>query len=303
MATFIEVAQFTNHEAREYLERIRWPNGVVCPHCGDTESSRKLEGTAHRKGLYKCYSCRRQYTVTVNTVMHKSKIPLRKWAMAFHLICASKKGVSALQLQRVLSLGSYRTAWHMAHRIRMAMRAEPLASLLKGTVEADETYVGGRRKGSRPGRSTDHKTPVFALVERNGIVQSQAVPDVTGATLKAAIRESVDPSARIVTDEYGSYRGLGKEFASHETVSHKAKEYARGDVHVNTAESYFSLLKRAIIGAHHSVSRRHLGRYCDERSFMWNHRKSNDGERTAAAIRGADGKRLTYNPIARPAHS
>ena len=256
METFAQVAQFSDADARGYLESIRWPDGPVCPHCGDTENAKRLNGEAHRPGLHKCYSCNKQFTVTVGTVMHRSKIPLRKWVMAFHLICASQKGVSALQLQRMLSLGSYRTAWHMAHRIRMAMREQPLAGLLCGTVEADETYIGGKRKGSKPGRATDHKTPVFVLVERNGRVRARAVPDVTGATLKAAIREHVDPSSRMMTDEYGSYRGLGKEFASHQTVSHKAREYARNDVHVNTAESFNGLLKRGVVGAFHSVSRR-----------------------------------------------
>lgn len=293
--TFAEAAQLTDDGARAYLEGIRWPDGLACPHCGSMERIYTLEGEAHREGLYKCGDCRKQFTVTVNTVMHRSKIPLRKWVMAFHLICASKKGISALQLQRMLDLGSYRTAWHMAHRIRMAMREEPLAGMLSGTVEADETYVGGRRKGSKPGRSTDHKTPVFALVERNGRVRARVVPNVTGKTLKAAILDEVDPSSRIVTDEYGSYRGIGKDFeGGHHTVSHKAKEYARGDIHVNTAESYFSLLKRGVVGAFHSVSRHHLDRYCDEFNFRWNSREMSDGERTAAAIRGADGKRLTY---------
>jgi len=196
--TFAEAAQMTDAEAREYLERIRWPNGVVCPKCGSCGKMYKLEGDAHRDGLYKCSDCRKQFTVTVGTVMHRTKIDLRKWVMAFHIICASKKGVSALQLQRMLDLGSYRTAWHMAHRIRLAMREEPMAGMLGGTVEVDETYVGG--KGKIPGRGTT-KTPVVALVERGGNIRSHAVADVTGKSLKGAIRDVVDSSARIVTDE------------------------------------------------------------------------------------------------------
>ena len=296
MASFIEVAQYTDEEARKYLERIRWPEGPVCPHCGDYERSKRMGGAATRPGLFKCYSCRKQFTVTVGTVMHRSKIPLRKWVLAFHVICASKKGVSALQLQRMLGLGSYQTAWHMCHRIRLAMREQPLAGLLSGIVEADETYVGGKRKGTRSGRpgKDSHKTPVFVLVERNGRVRARAVLDVTGATLKAAIREHVDRSSRVHTDEYGSYRGLDKEFASHETVSHKAREYARNDVHVNTAESFNGMLKRGIVGAFHNVSRRHLDLYLDEFSFRWNSRAMTDAERAVIAIEGADGKRLTY---------
>jgi len=291
--TFAEAAQMTEAEARDYLERIRWPNGVVCPKCGSTGKMYELNGDAHRDGLYKCSDCRKQFTVTVGTVMHRTKIPLRKWVLAFHIICASKKGVSALQLQRMLDLGSYRTAWHMAHRIRLAMQEEPMAGMLGGTVEVDETYVGGR--GKIPGRGTT-KTPVVALVERGGKIRSHAVADVTGNTLKDAIRDVVHSSARIVTDEWAAYRGIGKEFdGGHETVNHGRKEYARGDVYTNTAESYFALLKRGLHGAFHWVSKRHLGRYCDEFAFRWNHRHATDGERTEAAIRGADGKRLTYH--------
>lgn len=148
MATFTEVAQYSDAQAREYLEGIRWPDGAACPHCGDAETAKRLNGDAHRPGLWKCYGCKKQFSVTVGTVMHRSKIPLRKWVMAFHLICASKKGVSALQLQRMLDLGSYRTAWHMAHRIRLAMREQPLAGLLSGTVECDETYIGVAGRGA-----------------------------------------------------------------------------------------------------------------------------------------------------------
>ena len=292
MATFLEVSAYSEDEAREYMERIRWPEGPVCPHCGDVERAKRMGGNATRPGLFKCYSCRKQFTVTVGTVMHRTKVPLRKWAMAFHIVCASKKGVSALQLQRQLSLGSYQTAWHMAHRIRLAMREEP--TILTGDVEAAETYVGGRRKGSKPGRSTEHKTPVFALVQRGGRVHSQVVPDVTAATLKGTMKELVHHTARVFTDEYGSYRNLDRHFASHETVSHKRKEYARGDAHVNTAESYFSLLKRGVMGAFHHVSRKHLNRYSDEFAFRWNRRHDSDAKRAEDAIRGADGKRLLY---------
>lgn len=297
MATFLEIAQFTEDEAREYLERVRWPEGPVCPHCGDTERSKALKGEAHRPGLFKCYSCRKQFTVTVGTVMHRSRTPLKKWLLAFHMIAASKKGISALQLQRMLKIGSYQTAWHMAHRIRLAMREQPLAGLLSGVVEADETYIGGKRKGVRPGRpgKDSHKTPVFVLVERNGRVRARAVPNVTGKTLKAAIREHVDTRSVIMTDEYGSYNGLDREFGGHFRVRHKAGEYARDGAHVNTAESFNGLLKRGVVGAFHNISRRHLDLYLDEFAFRWNSRDMSDETRTALAIQGADGKRLTYN--------
>lgn len=295
--TFAEAAQMTEAEARDYLERIRWPNGVVCPKCGSTGKMYKLEGDAHRDGLYKCSDCRKQFTVTVGTVMHRTKIPLRKWVLAFHIICASKKGVSALQLQRMLDLGSYRTAWHMAHRIRLAMREEPLAGLLKGDVEADETYVGGRPryKGTgKTGRGTD-KTPVLALVERNGRVRAKKVERVNADELKGAIREHVDRTSAIHTDEWAAYKGIGEDYdGGHHVVRHAAGEYVAGEASTNTAESYFALLKRSVHGAYHHVSKKHLGRYLDHQCFLWNSRHLTDGERTATAIRGADGKRLTY---------
>jgi len=190
----------------------------------------------HRPGLYQCNACGgSQFTVTVNTIFEDSHIPLRKWLMAFALLCSAKKGISALQLQRELEFGSYRTAWHMAHRIRHAMSREPLAGLLKGTVEVDETYVGGKPrpeagqpKTAKRGRGTK-KTPVVALVERGGRVRARKIERVDGATLKGAIRENVDRKARIMTDEWAAYRGIGTEFeGGHEVINHSAGEYARG---------------------------------------------------------------------------
>jgi transposase-like protein len=304
--TLNDVSKLTEDQARETFERIRWPNGPECPHCGSTIAT-KLQGNAHRIGLYKCNGCEGQFTATVNTILEDSHLPIRTWLMAFAILCSAKKGVSALQLQRQLELGSYRTAWHMCHRIRHAMSQEPLASLLGaggGTVEVDETYVGGKprhRQGlspgpkhSRRGRGTK-KTPVVALVERGGRARSWPVKYVDGATLKTAIRKYVDPSARIVTDELNIYHGIGAEFdGGHETVNHSKKEYVRGDVHTNTIEGYFGLLKRGIMGSFHHVSPQHLHRYCDEFSFRWDHRYVTDSERTTSAIKGAEGRRLSY---------
>jgi transposase-like protein len=300
MLTLNKVSALTEDQARETIERIIWPNGPVCPHCGATENLTRMQGKAHRPGLFQCNNCHEQFTVTVGTIFEDSHIPLRKWLMAFALLCSAKKGISALQLQRELDLGSYRTAWHLAHRIRHAMSREPLSGLLKGTVEVDETYVGGkpRPKAGEPrpkrGRGTK-KTPVVALVERDGRVRARKVERVDGATLKAAIRENVDRSARIMTDEWKAYRGIGQEFdGGHETVNHGSGEYARGDANTNTAESYFALLKRGVMGSFHHVSKQHLDRYCDEFSFRWDHRKIDDSDRTAIAIRQAEGKRLSY---------
>jgi len=306
MLTLNQVSALSEDEARETLERILWPNGPACPHCGAVENLTRLQGKAHRTGVFQCNNCHDQFTVTVNTIFEDSHIPLRKWLMAFALLCSAKKGISALQLQRELKLGSYRTAWHMAHRIRHAMSKEPLAGLLRGTVEVDETYVGGKPRPqagapkAKRGRGTK-KTPIVALVERGGKVRARKVERVDGATLKAAIRENVDRSATIMTDEWPAYRAIGTEFAGgHKAVNHGQGEYARGDAHVNTAESYFALLKRGVMGSFHHISKQHLDRYCDEFSFRWDHRKTTDSERTIEAIKGAEGKRLSYrDPIGR----
>ena len=293
------ISSLDENQARKYLETVRWPNGATCPHCGEHENIRKLDGSSHRPGLYQCNPCRRQFSVMIGTIFERSHIPLRIWLMAFAIICASKKGVSALQLQRQLGLGSYQTAWHMAHRVRHAMRTEPLLSMLSGTVEVDETYIGGKpRRGAhgrlRRGRGT-RKTPVLALVERSGRVRSHRIESVSGKTLKAAIRDNVDRDAAIMTDEWAAYVGIGGEFkGGHHVVRHTAGEYSRHGVNVNTAESYFALMKRGIMGAFHHVSKQHLDRYCDEFTFRWDRRKWTDGERTADALRMAEGKRLMY---------
>jgi transposase-like protein len=273
--TLTDVSKLTEEQARETFERIRWPNGPVCPHCGSMIAT-KLQGNAHRVGVYKCSGCEGQFTATVNTILEDTHLPIRLWLMAFALLCSSKKGCSALQVQRQLELGSYRTAWHLCHRIRHAMSKEPLAGLLGqggGTVEVDETYVGGKpRKGTGPhkrGRGTK-KTPVVALVERGGHVHARPVKRVDAATLKSAIRQHVDRSAGIMTDELSSYAGIGAEFAGgHQTVNHSKGEYVRGDASTNEVEAYFSLLKRGVVGSFHHVSPQHLHRYCDEFSFRW----------------------------------
>jgi transposase-like protein len=299
-----QVSKLTEEEARATLERIRWPNGPVCPHCGSVEAT-KLEGKAHRAGLYKCRGCEGQFTATVNTIMEDSHLPIRTWLMAFAILCSAKKGVSALQLQRQLDLGSYRTAWHLCHRIRHAMSKEPLAGLLKGTVEVDETYVGGkpRRAHGQPkpkkGRGTK-KVAVVALVERGGRARAHKVERVDAKTLGKAIRENIDRRSTLMTDQFGSYFEVGRMFVGgHHTVNHGEGEYVRGDASTNTVESYFALLKRGVMGSFHHVSKQHLDRYCDEFSFRWNHRKSSDEERTERAIKLGEGCRLMYRqPVA-----
>ncbi len=292
----IDVGRLTEDEARTILENILWPAGPVCPHCKSRNATRiAAKSMKVRDGLLQCNECRGQFTVTVGTVMHRSHITLRQWVQAFHAMCASKKGVSALQLQRNLGLKSYQAAWHLAHRVRFAMRQGPLRKALKGTVEVDETYVGGKSRIGKRGRGSERKTPVVVLVERGGKMRTKVVECVSAKELKGVIRDNVKKSAAIMTDEFSSYRGLGREFrGGHATVNHGDKEYVRGTVHVNTAESFFALLKRGVHGTFHHVSKTHLHRYCDEFGFRWDHRKATDGERTVAAIRGVVGKRLLY---------
>src|SRR6266704_6591567 len=300
--------------AVEFLERQRWGDEAACPRCGATDvwQMKGRDGERNTRFLWGCRGCNHQFTVRIGTVFEDSRIPLRHWCYAFWAACASKKGVSALQIKRQTGL-SYKSALFLMHRIRYAMTPDRQPRL-RGTVEVDETYVGGKpRKPSIPairamtpeqrkaavaatprGRGTD-KPPVVALVERGGNVRAQVVANVSGRTLRKAIRESVHPTAAIHTDELASYRGIGKHFAGgHHTVRHSVREYARGNVHVNSAESFFALLKRGLIGTFHAVSKRHLHRYVNEFAFRWNHRHVEDGARTVAAIRGAEGKRLRY---------
>ncbi len=289
----------TDDAAREHLERLRWPEGPTCPHCGATDvyrlTARPSSRKGCRKGLLKCKACRKQFSVTVGTIFEDSHIPLAKWFAAIYLMNASKKGVSAHQIHRMLGI-TYKSAWFMCHRIRYAMAQPPLQSKLSGIVEADECYIGGRKRGEigRPGPKNSTKTPVVALVERGGRVRSFRTDRVTAENLAEVLRDNVEAEARLMTDENNAYRAIGREFASHETVNHKYREYARGDVTTNTIEGYFGLLKRGINGTYHQVGPHHLHRYLAEFDFRYNHRKLTDGDRTEAAIRGSEGKRLTY---------
>ncbi len=284
--------------ARKLLESIRWPDGPVCPQCKNAGAyaMKSKPGTKKpmKPGMYKCKACRKKFSVTVGTLFEKSHIPLAKWLLAFAWICASKKGISSHQLHRMLGL-SYKSAWFMSHRIRLAMERGTFDNpeKLAGIVEVDETYVGGKARGAR-GRSTKKKTPVFSLVQRGGDVRSRVVERVTAKSLKGAIREEVEPEARVMTDGFSSYQGLGKEFAEHGVINHSAGIYAEGDIHTNTVESYFSLLKRGIIGAFHHVSKQHLHRYLAEFDFRFSLRKMSDWERTLVALLGIEGKRLMY---------
>ena len=287
--------------AREALETVRWPDGPVCPHCGNLDQDKisKGKGKAHRVGLYYCAACNGQFTVTVGTVMERSKIPLSKWLFAMHLMGASKKGMSALQLSRMLGV-TYKSAWFLCHRIREAMAPTsrgPIGGKNK-VVESDETYIGGKAKNRAYAKRVPKKHAVLALVDRDGESYSFHITNVKAQTLRATIDKVVSRDSHLMTDELLSYGKIGEEFAGHTTVNHSAKEYVRlgGFAHINNAEARFSLMKRAIFGTHHSVSEAHLSRYLAEWDFKFNAREATDGEGAALIAKGIEGKRLTYRP-------
>jgi transposase-like protein len=299
-------ARFNDEDAaRDYLESIRWPSGPVCPHCGGTERNSRLNGAAHRPGLLFCGDCRTQFSVTVGTVFESSKVGLHKWVYAAHLMCASKKGISSKQLERMLGV-SYKTAWFMSHRIREAMSSG--GGLLGGNggiVEADETYWGNCKQSKKfkaaPAKGGyGHKEKIVALVERGGKVRAFHVARVTSKTVREVLRANVCETAHLMTDEGAWYETPGKEQAAHSVVNHKKGEYSRGIASTNSAEGYFSLLKRGLIGTFHHVGPQHLQRYVREFDFRYNNRSAlgiEDAERTENLLRGIGGKRLTYRRI------
>ena len=294
----------TEEKAREYIEHMRWPNGPVCPHCGNADAKRIYKCAPNkekkvRPGMYKCAQCREGFTATNGTVMEDSHIPLNKWLIAFYMMCASKTQISALQLQRHLELGSYRSAWFLCHRIRFALKDLTAADQLTGTVETDETWVGGRARGR--GRAyTGNKTAIVALVERGGRVRSTVFDKVSGRSITRLLRQHVAASAHLNTDESGLYDKAGKHFASHVRVNHSAEEYVRRDpkgalVTTNTIEGFFGNTKRS--NRRHTSSCpavKYLPLYMAEFDHKYNMRKQTDGERTDVGIQRIAGKRLMY---------
>ncbi len=308
--TLLELTQrFPDEEsALAYFETLRWPNGVQCVHCGNTDAAKLYKRTHNkaakvRAGLWECGACGKQFRATVGTIFEDSHIPMNKWLIAWYLICGSKKGMSALQLKRHLwgDKGSYKTAWFMAHRIRHAMADPAFKEKLTGTVETDETWVGGKtRIQFKDGKMTtafSNKVPVVSLVQRDGTKRSVVVERVNAATLRSAIEEHTAKEARVMTDDSSVYSRV-HEIREHHSVNHSKKQYAVKKAgftaHTNTVESSFSLIKRSIVGAFHHVSKKHLGRYLAESDFKWNTRKESDGARTVKGLRRAVGKRLTY---------
>ncbi len=295
-------------KARKHLESLYWPRGPVCRHCGNADPKRitKLRGKSTRPGVHWCNECDKPFSVTVGTVMEDSKIPLNKWVLAFHLMAASKKGMSAHQLHRMLGV-TYKTAWFLCHRIREAMgetvaSSGPLGGESK-IVEVDETYVGGKAKNRAHGEPAPKKA-VVSLIERDGRARSFHVATVTAKTVRKIIATNVSRKSTLMSDEANFYSRVGAEFAAHHAVDHTRKEYAYADlpsghtVSINVSENFYSILKRGITGTYHSISEAHLHRYLKEFDFRYNNRSKlgvEDAERAAKAVLGAEGKRLTYN--------
>ena len=304
----------TEADAYELLEELRWNEGVACPHCasvaqhyflkpanGTTRKTRT--GRASERRVWKCRDCRKQFSVLTGTIFHGTRIPIRTWLFVVFEMCASKNGVAAREIERKYDL-TPKSAWFMTQRIREAMKLEPLAGLLSGTVVADETWIGGEPKnrhgGHRKGmQGVTDKQPVMSLVNtETGEVRSTAIRDVTATTLGPILAEHVDQAASVLhTDESQAYVTAGKRFTAHETVDHRAGEYVRGVVSTNAAEGFFSQLKRSIDGTHHAVSVEHLGRYLAEFDYRYTTRKMSDTERMREVVGQVAGRRLSYKPL------
>jgi transposase-like protein len=300
--------------ARTHLEGLLWgAQGATCPLCGaHADRVTKLQGKSTRPGVYNCKDCRKPFTVTVGTVMERSHIPLHKWVLASHFMMASKKGMSALQLQRMLGT-NYESAWFLFHRLREAAKRQTDGGPLGGEgkiVEVDETYVGGKEankhksKRLRRDLAADQKQAVVTLVERDGGARSFHVANVTSKTLRSVMVRNIDRKSDLMTDSFGAYFRIGYEFNSHEAVNHGAGEYVRKEtIHSNTAESYFAILKRGVYGSFHSISEAHLQRYLHEFDFRYSTRTVSDVERAELLLKGAQGKRLMYRQPDQAAHA
>ncbi len=301
MKSILSEPRFHNEEvAFAYVEAKLWPNGPVCKHCGETGRIGRLQGKTTRPGLYKCYACRKPFTVRMGTVFESSHVPLRIWLQVIQLMTASKKGISTAQVHRALG-GSMTTAWFLTMRVRECMRevrqfAEPMGGAGR-TVEVDDTLIGGKAENRAFG-PIPPKQSVVALVERDGQVRSFHVPNITANTLQPIIGRYVSKVSRYMSDEAATYTGLAWNFAKSGSVIHSQKQYVKdGDTHTNTVEGYFSVLKRGIYGVYQHVSEAHLHRYLSEFDFRYSNRERlgvDDRMRADLALVGAKGKRLTY---------
>jgi transposase-like protein len=288
-----------------YVEAKLWPHGPVCAHCDVIGQARRLQGKSSRPGLWKCYACRKPFTVRMGTIFESSHVPLHIWLQVIYLMNSSKKGFSTRQIQRTIG-GSMKTAWFLGHRVRECMKEihgmfpEPLGGIGK-TLEADESWVG-RKPGMKVGRGyPHHMNPVFSLVERGGKVRSFHVPNVTASNLYPILGKHAHPDSRFMTDESRMYTDIRWNFkGGFGIVNHSAKEYVRGDVYTNTVEGYFSILKRGVYGIYQHVSEAHLHRYLAEFDFRYSYRIKtgyDDLARADRALVGAKGKRLTYRTV------
>jgi transposase-like protein len=305
MASNLSAPHFHSEDAAfAYVEERVWPSGPICPFCGGTERISRMQGKSTRKGLYKCYACRKPFTVRMGTLFESSHLPLHIWLQAIYLVAGSKKGISSNQLHRILGV-TLKTAWFLSHRIREAMSANgPLLGSGGGTVEVDETYIG-RRKGVAMGRGGGrHKMQVVALIDRSsGQARSFHIEDAKLKTIALTLEANVSTEAHLMTDEWRPYRSLGWNFASHRTVNHRSLEYVNRDnpaIHTNTVEGFFSIFKRGMKGVYQHCSERHLGRYVSEFAFRYSNRQAlgcDDEDRASRLLSGIVGKRLTYQTI------
>jgi transposase-like protein len=289
--------------AFDYVEAHLWPRGPVCPHCGERERIGRLNGKTTRPGLRKCYACRKPFTVRQGSIFEDSHLALHLWLQVIHLMCSSKKGISTRQIQRTLNC-SMKTAWHLTHRIRLAMtdggESGPLGGMGKH-VEADETYFGNKPH-RKVKQGTAHKRVILSLVERGGEVRSFHIDKATVQNIGPIVARNMDVASTLNTDESTLYTRMGQQFAQHQVVHHRSDEYARGTAYTNTLEGFFSIFKRGMIGVYQQCSERHLHRYLSEFDFRYNAREKlgvTDTQRTARAVMGAKGKRLTYETVGR----
>jgi transposase-like protein len=295
----IEANAFHNEAAAyAWVESHVWPDGPICPHCGGTERIGKMGGNATRIGLYKCYQCRKQFTVKVGTVFESSHVPMRFWVQAMYLLCSSKKGISSNQLHRTLGV-TLKTAWFMSHRLREAMRVvgvEPMGGAGE-VVEADETFIGRQEGQPKRRAGWGHKNAVLTLVQRGGAARSSHIDSTTVAQIPPIVRANIARETALMTDEARQYLEVGAEFSSHESVNHSREEYVRGKAHTNTVEGYYSIFKRGMKGIYQHCSEKHLHRYLSEFDFRYSNRVRlgiDDVQRTERAIKGIVGKRLMY---------
>lgn len=292
--------EFHNEEAAyAYVEARIWPHGATCPKCGERERVSKMGGESTRIGAYKCYKCRKPFTVKVGTIFESSHVSMCLWLQAIYLMCASKKGISSNQLHRTLGV-TLKTAWFMSHRIRETMRSDGTVAFGSGggVVEVDETFIGQKHKKKEGARGYAHKNAMLSLVDRTtGQSKSFVVKDVTKATLLPILRDNISKEATVYTDEAKQYTGIGKHFADHDFTTHSKGEYGRGVVHTNTIEGYFSIFKRGMKGVYQHCNKKHLHRYAAEFEFRYNNRIANgsdDRVRADIALQSIVGKRLTY---------